>query len=389
MEIHPEPFSLHRLLDDVVAVIQPRADSKHLALNQRRDEDVPDMVEGDAAKLRQILINLLGNAVKFTEHGSVTLEIRWLGSERVGFSVRDTGVGISPKDLERIFEPFQQAGALPQQWRQEGTGLGLAISRRLVEVMGADLVVESEEGKGSQFSFLLHLPPSDQVVERAQSGSALKLAPGPHFPVLIVDDVQHNRDTLARQLRHMGFEVQTADSGERALQLMEQSPARLVFMDIRMPGMDGITCARELRKRHQELTILAFTASVFDAKVNNEILQHFDALILKPVDLAQVVTAISKCTPLRFVSSERAPAAAPAGAGNGAANVACLSEQELAKLNSWLASGAIARIREYAEELNGGEGVRKTLGNQLYKLARAYDIEGLRRLLQVSDADKP
>ena len=384
MDIQSAPFSLRQLLDDVIAVIQPRADSRRLSLNQIRDEDVPATVEGDASKLRQILINLLGNAVKFTEQGSIALEVRWMGADRIAFIVRDTGMGISAKDLERVFEPFQQAGTLPQQWRQEGTGLGLAISRRLAEMMGSELVAVSEEGKGSQFSFILRLPATDKPIANELNSDSVKLTTGQNYRVLIVDDVQHNRDALARQLKRMGFDVETAESGTEALAAMQKQPAHLIFMDIRMPGMDGITCAAEMRKRFEKLAILAFTASVFDADVNSEILKNFDGLILKPVDLGQVVMAISKCLPVQF--SREAKVTKPSG--HRRANLSSLSEEELAKLNMWLNSGSVTRIREFADQKRHSSDASSDLGEQLYKLARAYDIEGLRRLLYSSGASE-
>ncbi|QGX40255.1 ATP-binding protein [Permianibacter aggregans] len=385
MDVLVAPFALHRLLDDVVAVIQPRADSRHLALNQHRDEDVPAVVEGDAAKLRQVLINLLGNAVKFTEHGSITLEVRWLGEDIIEFAVRDTGVGISSRDMERIFEPFQQAGTLPQQWRQEGTGLGLSISRRLVQMMGGELIADSQEGKGSHFRFRIKMPASHLDLPAMDANSAVTLADGQSFKVMVVDDVSHNRDALTKQLMRMGFDVRAVDSGPAALDAMQQQPADLVFMDIRMPGMDGITCAREMRKRYADVRILAYTASVFDAEVNSEILSNFDDLILKPVDIGQVVGTLSKNLPVRFVSKTNRPSATVAPESG---SVSQLTEAERAHLSSWLASGALTRIREFADGLRKETGDKAQLGETLYRLARAYDIEGLRRLLQVSDANE-
>ena len=380
MERADAPFALARLIDDVATVVRPRADSKGLQLLVQRDPALPAAVVGDMAKIKQILINLLGNAVKFTEHGQIELSVRPLSPGQLQFAVRDTGIGISERDQQRIFEPFQQAGAAAQQWGQEGTGLGLSIARRLVEMLGGSLQVESQPGKGSCFRFNLPLPVSDVPIEEGEMLTPIALVGSEQPQILIVDDVAHNRDTLALQLRQIGFRVDTVDSGEAALVAVAKSRPALVFMDIRMPGMDGIECARQLRARYHGLPVLAFTASVFDAQVNADIRAHFDGLVLKPVDLAQTCATIAKCLPVQYRYAEKAGPSESAGEETLAISET-LSASELAHLRAWLSTGALARIRDFGAELREREPEQAALGEQLQKLARAYDIEALRRLL--------
>ncbi|MFZ5844215.1 MAG: ATP-binding protein [Pseudomonadota bacterium] len=381
MERVDAPFGLTRLIDDVAAVVRPRADSKGLQLLVQRDPSLPAAVVGDMAKIKQILINLLGNAVKFTEHGQIELSVRPLLPGQLQFAVRDTGVGISERDQQRIFDPFQQAGAAAQQWGQEGTGLGLSIARRLVEMLGGNLQVESQPGKGSCFRFNLPLPVSDVPIEEGEMLTPIALVGSEQPQILIVDDVAHNRDTLALQLRQIGFRVDTVESGEAALVSVAKSRPALVFMDIRMPGMDGIECARQLRARYHGLPVLAFTASVFDAQVNADIRAHFDGLVLKPVDLAQTCAAIAKCLPVQYRYAEKTGLSETAD-DESLAISETLSASELAHLRAWLSTGALARIRDFGAALREREPEQAALGEQLQKLARAYDIEALRRLLR-------
>ncbi len=382
MERLDAPFALTRLIDDVVAVVQPRAEAKGLEMQVQIDPGVSAAVIGDSAKLKQILINLIGNAAKFTDQGEISLRLQSSGHGSIQFAVQDTGIGISERDRARIFEPFQQAGTAAQQWRQEGTGLGLSIARRLVEMLGGQLIVESEPGKGSTFRFTLPLPACEMPATDGVVAMPVAIA-GEFQPyVLIVDDVAHNRDTLALQLRPLGFRVDTVASGAAALASVARQRPDIVFMDIRMPEMDGIECTRLLRESYPDLPVLAFTASVFDAQVNSDIREHFDGLVLKPVDLAQACATIAQCLPVQYRYADSAAANGNATVADQAQPAELVSASELAHLRSWLTAGALARIRDFGAELQQREPEQAAFGAQLQRLARAYDIEGLRRLLR-------
>lgn len=373
-----EVFSLRQLLTDVVTMVRPAANKKKLALELTGLEDIPAAAVGDAPHLRQVLINLLGNAVKFTEQGKVSLRVAQTGDNRITFVVADTGQGIADRDIGRIFEPFQQSGTSAHQARGGGSGLGLSIAHRLVHLMGGEITVRSLLGEGSEFSFELVVPTADTT---ALPGEARRIVgiEGPARPhVLIVDDVAFNRDILKRQLEHICFAADTAASAQEALEMVARQLPDIVFMDLRMPDMDGITCAKIIRERAPQLPIVAFTSSVFDADVNASIKTIFDGLVLKPVDLRQACEAIAQCLPVRFTYAAVHEAVALGDGEPEESPVPALSESEVMQLRCWLLSGALASIRGFAETLRERD---PALGDRLHSLARAYDIEGLRSLL--------
>ncbi len=231
LDIETIPFDLVDLVEETCAILAPHAHAKGLELNLALPPDLTPGRLGDPTRLRQVLTNLVGNAVKFTEQGEVMVELRAVG-ETVRFEVRDTGIGIAPEIQDRLFQPFTQADASTTR-RFGGTGLGLTISRQLVEQMGGWIGVESAPGQGSTFRFELPLPTLDQV----PTAPAVDLS---GRRVLVVDDNATNRRTLKAHLSHLGLAVVTAETGPAALQLLSQDPAfDVIVLDFNMPGMDG------------------------------------------------------------------------------------------------------------------------------------------------------
>ncbi len=246
--LHSEPFDLERTIHEVAMLLQPSAQSKALDLIIDYDMFQPTRFEGDCGRIRQILTNLIGNAVKFTETGHVLVRVVGLPAERPGHqqvhvTIEDTGIGIAPEMRDHIFGEFNQVE--DQQNRKfEGTGLGLAISRQLVQLLGGEIWVDSEKGAGSCFGFRLTLPLAEAP---RLNPPQLKVRAG---RVLVVDDQQINRTILDRQLRQIGLEVILHDSGVAALDgLTAQGPFDLVICDHRMPGMDGVGLAANLREQ--------------------------------------------------------------------------------------------------------------------------------------------
>jgi two-component system, sensor histidine kinase and response regulator len=251
-----------------------QAQAKGLSLLVSASHDVPRTIVTDLAKLRQVLINLVGNALKFTSRGSVSIDVRshtlTLSHVTLSFTVRDTGPGISEQAQRTLFQPFVQAGNPAQ--RLGGTGLGLAISKRLVELLGGQLSVESRLEQGSAFFFELPLElarepaPTRAAVLRTCATTPTPASDHSAVGVLIVDDHDLNRRVLVELLRPFGFSVQEAVDGVQALEQFERHHPRLILMDLRMPGLDGYQAMQRIRQCAEgaHVRIVAVTASAFD-----------------------------------------------------------------------------------------------------------------------------
>jgi len=302
-EVHPEPMDLRRLIDDLVVMFRLRTDEKGLWFRLERAADVPRRVAIDAGKLRQILINLLGNAVKFTDSGGIVLGVRSRSAElgyRLIFEVADTGRGIPDEDLARVFEPFVQLQ--PSGGHQTGTGLGLTISRRLAGLMKGELNATSEVGSGSVFR--LEVPAGlAAAAETAAAAQVRGLAEGePAWRLLVVDDQTENRQLLKAVLESVGFQVREADSGAACLELVERWQPHLVWMDMRMPVMDGYEAARRIRERPGggAIRIIALTASAFAEQRPAILAAGCDDVLHKPFREAEIFEALEKHLGVRF-----------------------------------------------------------------------------------------
>jgi len=293
------PFSLHALVSAVEALFRGNAQAKHLVLASVVDAGAEDWLIGDAQRLKQVLLNLVGNAIKFTEHGDVVLRARTeaIDALRVGvvFEVEDSGLGIAAEALPGLFQPFHQVGANAGR-RRGGTGLGLAISQRIVEAMGGHIEVRSQAGRGSRFSFRVelerdpateHAPMVDSMVGRLEGDAPLA------GTVLVVEDNEVNRMVAHSMLVSLGLEVLEAGDGRQALEQIARYPVDLVLMDCEMPVMDGYEATREIRRREAELAlprvpVLALTANAFDEDAAKSKAAGMDAHMAKPYSREQL-----------------------------------------------------------------------------------------------------
>jgi len=283
--IEQEAFDIATLMHDVENVLRVRAEEKNLRLACTLDRDrLPRAVVGDQGKLRQILLNLAGNAVKFTASGSVTLRVAW-SEGRARFDVEDTGPGIAASDLPRLFEPFSQTDS--GQRTKEGTGLGLALSRDLARLMDGDITVVSEPGRGSSFTLEVALPEAAlaTVAEAKDRRRVVSLAAGQApVRVLVVDDTALNRTVLTRLLEAVGFEVRAAANGEEAVALWESWEPHFIWMDKRMPGVDGLEATRRIRARERDrrVPIIAISASALEHERSDILAAGCDDFVAKP-----------------------------------------------------------------------------------------------------------
>ncbi len=305
MELERVRFVLDDVLDNLFALVGIRAQEKGLELYCSVDGDVPEVLVGDPLRLGQVLLNLVGNALKFTERGEVTVWVRVLdspdsdGGDRVAleFSVQDTGIGLSSEQASRLFHAFSQADASTTR-RYGGTGLGLAICKRLVGLMGGDIRVESTPGEGSRFIFTAMFG-----VEASGGEGTSLLVPGElaGLRVLVVDDSAVSRRIMRYYLESFSFNVEAADSGAEALAMLEQSsqPFQLILMDWKMPRMDGLEVARQIRARRSLAsipTIIMVTAYGREDAMRRAGVLRLDGFLTKPVTrrvlLEQLLTAL-------------------------------------------------------------------------------------------------
>jgi CheY-like chemotaxis protein len=261
LALDAQPFEPRALLEEVTQLHGAQASLRGLALALKADDDLPRVVVGDALRLRQVLGNLLGNAVKFTERGWVELRVRAGPGDRLHFEVEDSGVGLTPEGMAQLFQPFQQVDASPSR-RFQGTGLGLALASQLVRLMGGRLSARSIHGQGSTFEFDVALPAAAEAAAPAPPSSA-PARPGGDRRVLIVDDNAVNLTVAAALVRKLGFEVELARDGAEAVAAATRRAFALVLMDCHMPEMDGFEATERIRALPCGLLlpIVALTAS--------------------------------------------------------------------------------------------------------------------------------
>jgi PAS domain S-box-containing protein len=289
VEINPSTFNLPKLLDDLAAMFRLRAEAKALRFEMSVDGESVPYVVADESKIRQVLINLLGNAVKFTQLGRikmrVSLEQRNAGQLWLSACVEDTGSGLTDEEQSRLFEPFTQTSRGLNS--QEGTGLGLAISRKYARLMGGDITVSSKQGQGSIFRLDIPIQGGDSgiAVRRSAVRRVVALRTGLDAPrILVVDDHLENRDWLMKLLSSLGFPVGAAENGQAAIRSWEDWSPRLILMDVHMPVMDGLEATRRIKAdpRGKETAIVVLTASALDEDRRVVTQSGADDFIAKP-----------------------------------------------------------------------------------------------------------
>jgi PAS domain S-box-containing protein len=298
--LESQEFQIDRLLRDIGVILSANVGEKDVEIVFDIAPDVPARVIGDSLRLQQVLINLTGNAVKFTHFGEIVLRVKQLDQSgnrvRLRFEVRDTGIGIDAQKLESIFEGFTQAEASTTR-RFGGTGLGLAISQRLVRLMGGELSVESERGRGSCFHFAIDLELPEQCDETIGVMTAERLGA---LRALVVDDNDSARASIVDMVHSLGWMANAAGSGEEALELLERTDAAydVVFLDWRMPGLDGWDTSQRIHAMHGESAaplIIMVTAHGREALAERSAREHsvLDGFLVKPVTLSMLVDAVA------------------------------------------------------------------------------------------------
>ncbi len=311
------PFSPRELVRETMAVVGPRAAAKGLAIRAEWDPALPEGLHGDAGRIRQILLNLTGNAVKFTGQGEIVISAARMdgeadeapkgtvpkGTVAVEWRVRDSGIGIPPAALRTLFQDFTQADESISR-RFGGSGLGLAISRRLVELMGGTIAARSVPGEGSVFSFRLRLaaapPPPAPAADGDASGETLRAvltASGRAARVLVAEDNPVNQLVMRQLLKQFAIGVDVVSDGRAAVEAADRTAYDLIYMDMRMPGMDGLEAAREIRRRAgagPRVPIVACTANAFEEDIQACRAAGMDDFITKPISKADFITITAR-----------------------------------------------------------------------------------------------
>jgi PAS domain S-box-containing protein len=385
LELYPVDTNLPAFLRVVADIVRVKADEKNLLFTYEASVDLPAAVRMDDKRLRQVLLNLLGNAVKFTDHGHVALRVLHLAdtgaNTRLRFEVEDSGVGMTKEQLSRLFSPFEQVGD-PQR-RHGGTGLGLAISQKLVQLMGAEIRVKSEPSKGSLFSFEVELPLAESDTELSpRQDIAIGYLP-PRRRILIVDDVPQSRSMLMDLLSTLGFDHDEATNGEEALDKVQHAMPDLILMDITMPLMDGLESTRRIRAMpafaHIPIIITSASATLEDE--TRSLAAGANAFVRKPIDQRNLLMAMEKWLAIEW-THEPVALEPPSAHIDSDTPIPPLKELEL--LHQLALAGNMRDIRDRADHLERVDPRYRLFARRLAGLAEKYQSQAILALVERS-----
>lgn len=309
MALETVTFDLDGMVREITELLRIRATGKDLQLALDKSSDFPRFIQADQTKLRQTIINLVGNAIKFTDRGGVTLRLRTKTGDEpeqvlLTIEVEDTGIGIAAEDQERVFEPFVQVSTIEHQ---KGTGLGLAVTRMFANLMGGQISVSSILGKGSTFRVEIPVRLATEAVDKGlevPTGRVVGLMPGqPEYRILIVEDQLENWELLRQLLEPVGFQVRIAENGLEGVEVFKAWQPHFIWMDIRMPIMDGLEAARRIRALEdgRDVRIVAITASVFKEEVDSVREAGMDDLVRKPYRSQDIFDCLEKHLGVTFI----------------------------------------------------------------------------------------
>lgn len=376
LELYPDTLHFSSFITSIVGIIRMRAEQKNVYFFYEAVGDLPSGIKADEKRLRQVLINLLGNAIKFTDEGQVTLRVSMVNAvideqALIHFEVEDSGVGMTAEQLEKIFLPFEQVGDVKR--RAAGTGLGLAISRQLVELMGGEIQVESESSKGSRFWFEITLPIVEVKEEVRQKTQQIIGYQGERRTILIVDDNQQNRQILLNFLKLLDFNVVEAFNGQEGISLATEIKPDMIFMDLVMPVMTGFEAVQLLRQMPQfkDTPIIANSASVFEADQEKSLIAGCNVFLPKPIEEDKLSDVLVRHLKLEWIYKEigletekenklaQAPMVPPPA-------------DELETLHKLAMMGNMRRIKEHAVQLEALEQKYWPFANKLQELAKNF-----------------
>jgi signal transduction histidine kinase/ligand-binding sensor domain-containing protein/DNA-binding NarL/FixJ family response regulator len=384
LALNEKEFDLRLLLQSLEEMFRVRAQAKGLELFFHPAAEVPHYVHGDGGKLRQVLINLLGNAIKFTNVGSVTLRLSWFDGW-AAFEVEDTGEGISEEETEKIFKAFEQTAS--GQRSKEGTGLGLTISRNFIRLMGGDIRVKSRLGEGSSFSFEIRLPAATGTESQQSERRVIGLEPGqPAYRVLVVDDRWENRALLLKLLESVGPDVRVAVDGKEAVEIWTDWRPDLILIDMRMPVMDGYSAVKKIREIEAveggaPVRIIALTASAFEHNYGEMLSAGCDDYILKPFSESTIFEKMVEHLGIRFLY-EGDSEAVLSGSGEEKitpGRLAQLPSEWIAELGQALTDGDVRAIYGIIDNIQERD---ETLAKELKSMVKSYRFAAIKAMIE-------
>ncbi len=368
-------LQLSEFLNQIERMFRLQAEQKGLVFRFETRDRIPDMVHADSKRLRQILMNIVGNAVKFTESGSVSLRFSYR-REIAYFDIEDTGIGIPAQDVERMFLPFERGAS-----NTSGTGLGLTITKLLIELMGGDIVVKSQPGKGSVFSIRLYLPEARASTVPVKPDRDVSGYTGPVKTVLIADDRNAERQFMTQLLVPLGFRIIEASNGKECLRAARLHNPDLVLLDIGMPGMDGWETCRKLRSERQYTgPVIMVSANAFDNTIDMREAGGCDDFIVKPVMEAELLEKLRLHLGLEWTYRDSLEAAAthqPLLHG-----LAIPPEQTLSELRRLADIGYVKGIQRKLAEIEAAVPGYAPFINALHSRLERFEIEEFKRLLE-------
>ncbi|MBB4613527.1 ATP-binding response regulator [Novosphingobium taihuense] len=372
---------LGALVEQVAEMFAPLATQKGLAFSCELPDRLPEFVRMDERRVRQALINLVSNAVKFTQAGAIRLVLKWSG-QIATFEVHDTGPGIAPERQERIFAPYERAD-VDGDAERVGAGLGLAITSAVVRMLGGELTLESRVGEGSRFSIRLMAPPVSGMVDRAKDRVRPVGYRGPRRSILLIDDDLDHLSVLRTTLAEVGFEVSQASDGQTAIALAERGRFDAVICDVSMPGMSGWEVAGHLRALHgRSLAILMLSANAFDRHGQSGREADHDAFLLKPVELGALIDSLGRHLSLDWITSDSGNFRQSNVLSSCSDGIAAAAREHAERLKSLVRIGHVRALEGEIRSLEQADPAAAPLAARLYDCLDRFDLAAMGRMLE-------
>ncbi len=386
MPLLENEFDLNQMLEDIKGMFSLKAREKGLWLHLDLAAEIQQFIKTDEVKLRQVLINLTGNALKFTKQGGIKIQVRQeaVNSEQLqlSFAVIDTGVGIPPEEIDKLFQAFSQTSSGEKS--REGTGLGLYISQQFVKLMGGQMQVASQVGTGTTFSFHLPVKLSQQTQNVSQALQVAHLAPGqPTYRILVADDNHDNRQLLVKLLSSKGFVCETASDGQQVLQQCQRQKSDLIFMDLRMPKLDGYATTKAIRKYERAnqvevpTKIILLSASAFQEEEQQRDCGYND-FVTKPFLEEEIWRVLALHLGVEYEYEQQSGLTAINNGGE-IADMTVLGSAWLAEFERGVLEGNLESLQRMVKELTFGD-----LQEQLSILVNQFEFERLVNLIQAA-----